>query len=359
MAASLLQIKYFKKVSSHFNNIISLVKHIHNIPETIQSAGKDQSPDFSKMVEYYFHSAVKEAEPKLLEDTKKRHPKMEEETVKHRVAAIIDLMSRSEGAIEVSFPIKRDNGKYEVFSGYRIHHSLHRLPAFGGVRLSSSLDMDEVQALSAINTFRNACVSVPMGGAGGGIKLSPGPYSESEVEKIVRRYILELAKRGFVGFDDLYSFATIGGKPLSHGGIRGCKSAAGRGVFHAIDNFINEENWMKPLGLTTGWKDKTVIVQGFGTMGGYAAKYMQDAGAKIIGIQEQGANGAITPAAHGEFIAKGNVLVLPDLYCGAGTVTNILKVAEVFNVGFDIRKAAYISAILKIFATYEDAGLAF
>ncbi|KAJ9579516.1 hypothetical protein L9F63_004835 [Diploptera punctata] len=413
MSGTVMHIKKVHTISARVTSLFSGMRQVHNIPETLQGVSKDKNPDFSNM---------------LIEDTKQRYPKMKEEMVKNRVAAIINLMGQCEGAMEVSFPIKRDDGRYEVFRAYRIHHSLHRVPAFGGVRLSASLNMDDVKALSALNSFKNACMSVPLGGSGGGIRLSPGPYSETEVEKIVRRYILELAKRGFV----------VGGKPVSHGGIRGCNTAAGRGVFHAVDNFIQEESWMKPLGLSTGWKDKTVIIQGFGTMGRYAAKYMSDAGAKIIGIIAEGANGAITPAAHQVFLSKEDVLVLPDIFCGAGAVTviyleylknlqhtsygrlkfkyhkdtnlhilnsvekslkkyisdlkihpteefisrvcgasekdivkcgleqtfdngafSILKVAEAFNLGFDIRKAAYISAIMKIFSTYEDAGLAF
>ncbi|KAF7268815.1 hypothetical protein GWI33_018162 [Rhynchophorus ferrugineus] len=266
----------------------------HVIPDRLQDMPDNPNPRFFDMVEYFFHKACVLVEDKLVEDLSK--VKGSKLTLEQRKA-------------------KRDNGEYEIIKGYRAQHSTHRLPCKGGMRFSPDVNKDEVKALAALMTFKCACVDVPFGGGKAGVKIDPKKYSEHELEKITRRFTLELVKKGFIGpsidvpapdmgtgeremswladtysktigYQDINSHACVTGKPINQGGIHGRVSATGRGVFHGIENFINEESYMKMCGLSTGWKGKTFIVQGFGNVGLHTMRYLDRAGAKCIGVIE-------------------------------------------------------------------------
>jgi glutamate dehydrogenase (NAD(P)+) len=204
--------------------------------------------------------------------------------------------------IIVHIPVSMDDGRIEVFTGFRVQHSIARGPAKGGVRYSPDVTLDEVRALASWMTWKCAVVNIPFGGAKGGIIVDPKKLTLSELEKLTRRYTAELIE--FLGPEkdvpapdmntneqtmawmmDTYSMhmrqtvtAVVTGKPINIGGSRGRREATGRGVMINCDEALKKFNMRR--------EDTRVIVQGFGNVGSNAAKLMRDAGYRIIGIAE-------------------------------------------------------------------------
>ena len=232
---------------------------------------------------------------------------------------LLALIKRCNCVYYISFPLKRDNGAIEVIRAWRAEHSQHRLPCKGGLRFAPEVSEDEVIALAALMTYKNAVVDVPFGGAKGGICIKRSNYSDAEIERITRRYTYELVRKNFMGpgldvpapdygttpmdmthivdtyraltHDPLDAIACVTGKPVSEGGIRGRTEATGHGVYFGLREVCSIKEDMKKIGLTTGLEGKSVVVQGFGNVGYHAAKFLQQAGAKIICVAES--NGAV------------------------------------------------------------------
>ncbi|KAG7190550.1 hypothetical protein KM043_006649 [Ampulex compressa] len=317
------------------------------MPENLKAVAEAEDPNFFEMVEYHYHRAVMVMEDSFLKDLQKHHNMSEEGRIR-RVKGIIAVMSVCQNTLEITFPIQRDNGEYEIITGYRAHHNTHRLPCKGGVRFGPDVTRNEVRALAALMTFKCACCNVPFGGAKAGVVVDPRKYSANELQKITRRFTLELAKRNMIGpaidvpapdvntgpremswmadtnlnyptssrmlitkldyplagtsifiinldyplagMNDINSHAVVTGKPINQGGVQGRTEATGRGIYHAVDNFLSDEKWMSQIGLSTGFKNKTFIIQGFGNVGRFAAVYFSKAGAKCIGVIERDAS---------------------------------------------------------------------
>ena len=203
---------------------------------------------------------------------------------------------------KVSIPISMDDGRIEVFVGYRVLHNIARGPGKGGIRFDKNVTLDEVRALAAWMTWKCAVVNIPFGGAKGGVICDPGSLSRGELEKITRRYTAELMDQFGPEKDvpapdmgtnpqtmawimDTYSMharhtvtAVVTGKPLSLGGSRGRVEATGRGLM-----LIARE--AAPLrGLTL--QGSRIVVQGFGNVGSIAARMCFEAGARILAVSD-------------------------------------------------------------------------
>jgi glutamate dehydrogenase (NAD(P)+) len=202
----------------------------------------------------------------------------------------------------VHIPVSMDNGKLEVFTGFRVQHSIARGPGKGGIRYAPDVTLDEVRALASWMTWKCAIVNIPFGGAKGGVICDPHKMSMGELERMTRRYTAELIE--FIGPEkdvpapdvntneqtmawimDTYSMhmrqtvtAVVTGKPINIGGSRGRREATGRGIKIVCDQALKQVG-LKP-------ESTRVIVQGFGNVGSNAALLMAEAGYQIIGVIE-------------------------------------------------------------------------
>jgi glutamate dehydrogenase (NAD(P)+) len=227
---------------------------------------------------------------------------------------LLELIKVCNSVYAFQFPV-RTSGGLEVFAGWRVQHSHHRVPVKGGIRYAPEVNEDEVKALAALMTYKCAIVDVPFGGAKGGVRLDTKKYSPHELEQITRRYTAELIKKNFIGpgvdvpapdygtgtremawIYDTYSafypgaidaMACVTGKPVSQGGIRGRVEATGRGVYFGLREACNVKEDMKALGISPGLEGKTVVVQGLGNVGYHSAKFCQEAGCLVVGLSER------------------------------------------------------------------------
>ncbi len=204
--------------------------------------------------------------------------------------------------IIVHFPVTMDDGHIELFTGYRVQHSIARGPGKGGIRYAPDVTLDEVRALASWMTWKCAVVNIPFGGAKGGVICDPRKMSQGELERLTRRYTSEIIE--FIGPEkdvpapdvntneqtmawimDTYSMhmrqtvtSVVTGKPLNIGGSRGRREATGRGVMVMCNKSLAY--------LKMGAENCRVIVQGFGNVGSNSARLLALKGYKIIGIAE-------------------------------------------------------------------------
>jgi len=204
--------------------------------------------------------------------------------------------------ISIYIPVFMDDGRIEVFTGFRVQHNFARGPAKGGIRYAPDVTLDEVRALAAWMTWKCAVVNIPFGGAKGGVICDPSQMSQAELERLTRRYTAELID--FIGPErdvpapdmntneqtmawimDTYSMharhtvtAVVTGKPVDLSGSRGRREATGRGLLYVVTEAV------KKLGLKI--PQTRVVIQGSGNVGGTAAKLMYETGYQVVGLSD-------------------------------------------------------------------------
>lgn len=216
--------------------------------------------------------------------------------------SITTILSCPKRVLRVTFPVQMDNGTVKCFIGYRCQYNDSRGPTKGGVRYHPEVSEDEVIALAAWMTWKCALVDLPYGGAKGGVICDPPKLSEQELEKITRRFTIEImpilgpnkdipapdvftTSKTMAWMMDTFSMVTghtepavVTGKPEVLGGSKGRKEATGRGVMINTREICNRLNI--PL------KGVRVAVQGFGNVGSYAALFLSQLGAKIVAVSD-------------------------------------------------------------------------
>lgn len=216
---------------------------------------------------------------------------------------ILERLQRPRRCITVSIPVRMDDQSVKVFTGYRVQYNASLGPYKGGIRYHQNVDLPEVVGLAALMTFKNSVLGLPLGGAKGGVCVDPTKLSRNEKQGLTRRFTSEIAH--FVGptkdipapdvgtdpqtmawFMDTYSQeqggyvqpGVVTGKPVEIGGSLGRNHATGLGVIYVCERAM-EMNQMKMAG-------SRIVIQGFGNVGSFAAKFAFERGAKVIAVSD-------------------------------------------------------------------------
>ena len=212
------------------------------------------------------------------------------------------MLATARREMQVSVPLRRDDGSVVVYSGYRVQHNFSRGPAKGGLRFAANVDLDEVRALAMWMTWKCALVDVPYGGAKGGVAIEPRDHTERELERVTRRYTSEISpiigpevdipapdigtnEQTMAWMMDTYSAlqghtvqGVVTGKPVSLGGSRGRATATSRGVAHIA--------LMAMAAHGVQAKSASAAVQGFGKVGHDAARFLTQAGVAVRAVSD-------------------------------------------------------------------------
>jgi glutamate dehydrogenase (NAD(P)+) len=215
---------------------------------------------------------------------------------------LTEYLKRIERALIVSIPIMMDDGSLKIFEGYRVHHSTVRGPGKGGIRFAPNVYLDEVKALATWMTWKTSLLNLPLGGAKGGVCVDPKKLSKRELERLTRRYTAEIIN--IIGPDidipapdvntnaqimawimDVYSMqkgrsipGVVTGKPIEIGGSVGREPATGMGLYYVLQALCNK--------LSIDLKTQSIVIQGFGNVGGTIADLLYKDGCRILAVSD-------------------------------------------------------------------------
>jgi glutamate dehydrogenase (NADP+) len=260
----------------------------------------------------------------------------------------VEKLKHPKACLEVSIPVRMDEGNLKIFTGYRIHHNNTRGPTKGGIRFHPNVSIDEMKTLAFWMTIKCAVIGVPFGGAKGGVIVDPKELSPRELERLSRGYISSLAD--FIGPNldipapDVYTNAmimgwmmdeyskivrqtipaVITGKPIPLGGSLGREDATARGAYYCMKELQKKRNWQP--------KDMLVAIQGFGNAGQHIASLLYQEGYKIVAISDSSGGiyhqeGFDVPSI---IHAKNSSKQVQAVYC-KGSVCQLIKATQITN----------------------------
>lgn len=241
---------------------------------------------------------------------------------------VAQILAQPKNEIITNFPVRMDNGKFQIFKGYRVQHNNILGPYKGGIRYHHEANLDEMKALASWMTYKSALHEIPFGGGKGGVKVDPRQHSKTELERITRRFTAALGSNigpefdipapdvgsneqtmvwmmdtfmNIVGQSDRNSVrGVVTGKSVTSGGSYGRREATGQGVVHCITEWAKDKNF--------NLDGCHVIIQGFGNVGTYTARLLSQKGAVVVGVGDVGgyiANAeGINPHKLSEHVAK-------------------------------------------------------
>ena len=215
---------------------------------------------------------------------------------------LLEMLKHPNRELTINFPVKMDDGRLEIFTGYRVHHDTSRGPSKGGLRYSGHLTLDEVRALAMWMTWKCALVNLPYGGAKGGVVVDPMRLSHNENERLTRRYAADMIKmfgphsdvpapdmgtnaQTMAWIMDTYSMtvgyaepAIVTGKPIHIGGSEGRTEATGQGVIITMDEMVKRLGWEH--------ENLQLVIQGFGNVGSHAAQHAVELGYTVVAVSD-------------------------------------------------------------------------
>jgi glutamate dehydrogenase (NADP+) len=263
-------------------------------------------------------------------------------------AEALEQLKFPRAVLQVSIPVRMDDGSLRIFEGYRVRHDATRGPTKGGIRFHPQVDLDEVKALAFWMTCKCAVIGIPYGGAKGGVVVNPKELSHLELERLSRGFVQQLAD--FIGPDtdipapDVYTNErvmgwmmdeyskivrrrtpdVITGKPIPLGGSQGRDDATGRGAYYCIQELEKRRGWNP--------SDLRVAVQGFGNAGQHVARLLQADGYRIVAVSDS-RGGAYRPAGFdipSLMHVKNETRELKAVYC-EGSVCEAVEAEAITN----------------------------
>ncbi len=251
-------------------------------------------------------------------------------------ASLLHVLEHPANEITVHFPVRMDDGRLEMFTGYRVQHNNALGPYKGGMRFHPDVNLDEVGGLAMAMTWKCAVVDIPFGGGKGGIKIDPSRFSTAELERMTRRFTFALSANIGPEHDipapdvntngqvmawmlDTYlsispclernrNLHVVTGKPIEVGGSVGREKATGQGIVYCI------EQWLTDHGSSA--QDTSFIVQGFGNVGSWTARLLHEKGATLVAVEDHSgaiSGGCINPDELAAYVQRtGGVLGYPD-----------------------------------------------